>query len=735
MSNKILRNIILAGLFAVPFVPFIVSSSLFFPFITGKAFIFRLVVEIVFACYLILALRDPSVRPKFSWILGALLSFLIVMGLADIFAINSFKAFWSNYERMEGYVTLLHLGAYFLVMSSVLKSESLWNRLLSTTLGASALMSIYSFFQLAGKITINQGGVRVDGTLGNAAYLGVYMLFHLFIAALLFSRFKEKWQRGLIGIVALMNLVVLYYTATRGAILGLLGGAVITFLFLLFKDKSAQGGPASGGVAAVRKVALGGLLGLVVFVGLFIAVKDNSLVRENPVLSRFASLSFEEIKTQGRYYVWPMAWKGFLERPVLGWGQEGFNFVFNKYYVPEMWSQEPWFDRAHSTPLDWLIAGGALGALTYLSIFAMAAYYLFRSDEHLSQKEKAIILGLLSGYFFNNLFVFDQIGSYILFFLVLAYLHSHAPESKFSLWDKVATKLESKLGTGQKPVAEALIVIAVVVASYFSVYAPWQQNKDLLAVLALSNQGKIGEIADYKKPLRSGTGFAESLEYVSQTAAAIANSDAPMEFKQQLFQVVDESFQKHIAKVPTDLRYRLFYSGFLSKYGWYGKALEQLEVAKELSPKKQQIYFEIASNSLSDGKPEQAVEAARVAYELDPSYTEAKYVYGLTLTAANDPKASELLSDFSEEKIIFDDRYLNSLLIAGRADEIVKLAIKRVELEPDNYQHRVTLTAAYLQSNRRAEAIQTLEELIRINPSFKEQGEYYISEIRAGRNP
>src|SRR3989344_1828958 len=98
MSNNQLRYVILAGLFIIPFVPLVVSTSLFFPFITGKAFVFRILVEIIFACYLVLAVREAEYRPKFSWILGAFMAFLAVMGVADFFAINSYKAFWSNFE-------------------------------------------------------------------------------------------------------------------------------------------------------------------------------------------------------------------------------------------------------------------------------------------------------------------------------------------------------------------------------------------------------------------------------------------------------------------------------------------------------------------------------------------------------------------------------------------------------------------------------------------------------------
>ena len=731
MANNQIKYIILAGLFAIPFVPLIVSSSLFFPFITGKAFVFRIIVEIIFACYLVLAIRDESYRPKFSWILGTLVTFLVVMGVADFFGENPFKSFWSNYERMEGYITLLHLGAYFLVMGSILKTQEIWNKLLATSLGASTIMAIYSFLQIAGKININQGGVRVDGTLGNASYLGIYMVFHVFIAALLFVRFRANWQRVLIGIVALMDLVVLYYTATRGAILGLIGGAFITFVFLALKSEKGD---------RIKKIASVGLLGLVIFAGLFFALKNTSFVKTNSVLSRFSSLSLSEIKTQGRYFVWPMAWKGFIEKPILGWGQEGFNFVFNKYYDPRMYNQELWFDRAHSTPLDWLIAGGALGFLSYASIFFALLFYIFKSkNENLSKNEKAIILGLISAYIFNNLFVFDQISSYILFFTIIAYVHAHTPEAPMSWWDKVSVKIRKVFEDEKsRPIIEAIILILTIAIVYFVIYTPRQQNKNLLEVLKLNNEGKIGTIEMYAKPLSGyGMGFSESLEHVSQTAIGVASSpDASPELKQKLFDTVDKAFVKQLERVPNDARYRLFYGLFLSRFGWYGRALVQLKEAQKFSPNKQQIYFEIVTNSLLDRKTTEALQSAKTVYDLEPSYEESKFIYGITLLASgNKSLSAEILKGVPESKIIFDDRYLNVLLALNQYQEIINIVKRRIELDPKNLQHRITLTAAYLQTNRRPEAIQVLEEIIKLDPSFKEKGEYYIKEIQAGKNP
>lgn len=710
--------------------PLVVSSSLFFPFITGKAFVFRIIVEIIFACYLILAIRDASYRPKYSWVLVSVVGFLAVVALADIFAENPFKAFWSNYERMEGFVSLIHFGAYFLVLGSVFKTRRMWNALLATSLGASLIMSIYSFFQLAGKIAINQGGVRVDGTLGNASYLGIYMVFHIFFAALLFAEYKTLWKRVLLAVVALLNLIILYYTATRGAILGLIGGALITFIFLALKSEKGS---------SIKKIALSGLIAVFVFAGLFIAVRNNSLVKNNPVLGRFATLSFSEIKTQGRYFVWPMAIKGFLDRPILGWGQEGFNFVFNKYYDPRMYNQEPWFDRAHNTFLDWLAAGGALGLLSYLSILAALFYCLFKSkNDNMPSNQKAIILGMVSAYLFNNLFVFDQISSYILFFTVLAFVHFNSPENQFNWFQKITFDFKWLESEKNRPIIEALVVIFILGVLYFVVYGPWQQNKDLLNVLSLNNQGKIGAIEDYAKPLSGyDMGFPESLEHISQTAISMAsNQSVPVEFKQKVFNLVDAAFKKQLTKVPNDARYRLFDGLFLSRYGMYDKAVEQLKEAQSLSPKKQQIYFELVNNFILSGKTAEAVQAAKNAYELEPSYEDAKFVYAfISLMSGDSNTFNQLMKDVPESKLVFDDRYLNALLITKQYQQMINVVQKRIALEPTNLQHRMTLAAAYLQAGRRQEAIQSLEELIKLQPSFKEQGEYYINEIKAGRNP
>src|SRR5690348_9999560 len=102
-AKAIARYVALGALFLIPLAPLIVANGFFFPFITGKAFYFRILVELAFAAWMVLAAVDKAYRPRFSAVGVAVLAFVLWMGVADSFAVNAHKAFWSNFERMEGW--------------------------------------------------------------------------------------------------------------------------------------------------------------------------------------------------------------------------------------------------------------------------------------------------------------------------------------------------------------------------------------------------------------------------------------------------------------------------------------------------------------------------------------------------------------------------------------------------------------------------------------------------------
>ena len=119
MITATARWITLGSLFLIPFLPLYVANELFFPFITGKAFAFRVLVEIAAASFILLAILDKKYRPQFSWLLAVFGMFVGWMALANALGVHPEKAFWSNFERMDGWVTLVHVFVLFVVAGTV----------------------------------------------------------------------------------------------------------------------------------------------------------------------------------------------------------------------------------------------------------------------------------------------------------------------------------------------------------------------------------------------------------------------------------------------------------------------------------------------------------------------------------------------------------------------------------------------------------------------------------------
>lgn len=723
--NNFLRGVIISGLFLVPLVPFVITGSLLFPFITGKAFTFRIIVEITFVAWLILALRDANFRPRFSWILGAMAIFVSVIAVANIFGENPYKSFWSNFERMEGFITLLHLFAYFLVLSGSLLKENLWKNFLWANVGASVLMGFYGLFQLGGKIVINQGGVRLDGTLGNAAYLAVYMMMNVFFAIFLYVRSENKknslwWLTPIV----LLQLVVLYQTATRGAVLGLLGGLIVSTALLAWRERENK---------IVRKVSISALLGVLLIIGGFFLIRNTDFVKESPVLARF-NLSPSEIKSQGRYYIWPMAWQGIKEKPVLGWGQENFNYVFNKYYNPKLYAHEQWFDRAHSTPLDWFIAGGLLGFASYISIFVFAVWYLWRRDEQMNFAEKSVLTGLLSAYFFQNIFVFDNLVSYIMFFTVIAYIHfrSARPEPIFK---------NVSIGINGTSVVSVLAILALCGTLYFGNVKPILAGKNLLSSLQVLQQeaptGRTEAITLFKKALSyDSLGDSEIREQLVNSSGLYFVESVPIEIREEFFTLTRDEMLKQLEENPDDARYHVFMGMFLTRAGLYDEALEYLNKAHELSPGKQVNLFEIAGLYLAKGDTQTALSVLKKAYELEPSYTGAKVFYAIGALYNNDlGLLDELLSTIPLENLVSDQRLIEALVEMEQYERLVPIFTARLEEDPSQGDRYLSLTALLLRMGERERAVEILETLKRNVPDFSEEADYYIAEIKAGRNP
>ncbi len=361
-----LKGVIYASLAVIPMLAWFVSESTFFPYITGKNFAFRFLIEISLVAWVALAILEPAYRPKKSLLFYSYTFFLGIMCLANILGANSYLSFFSNFERSEGWFTHLHLFIYFTILYSVYKTDKDWLKMLGWFVVGNVAVSMQGVFQILGQKdffltriysskmvsfinefypTASGNGLRLDSTLGNAAYYGIFTLFFAFIGAMLAVKaknwkgdqgcrsvfmvvgpiflvlaskffngnispfiwllgmigliiggysFVKKYSEGQIGswpfaIVALLNAFLLFYTQTRGSYFGLAGGiAVAVVTFMLSKEGRQK-------YAKTVKYLLGATAALVIVVAAMFALRDTSMMQNSVIVKRIATIKLANI--------------------------------------------------------------------------------------------------------------------------------------------------------------------------------------------------------------------------------------------------------------------------------------------------------------------------------------------------------------------------------------------------------------------------------------------------------
>jgi len=162
--------------------------------------------------------------------------------------------------------------------------------------------------------------------------------------------------------------------------------------------------------------------------------------------------------------------------------------------------------------------------------------------------------------------------------------------------------------------------------------------------------------------------------------------------------------------------------------------LEYLLKAKELSPRRQDIYLEMGASYFSLGDTKKAIENFEYAIDLEPRNPEGIIRYAIAyLYSGNPEQANIYLQKLSPGILYSDDRILNAFVAAGQFEKVLEIWQNRVESDPTNSTKRQSLVASYLKLGQWNNAIAEIEKIIEINSEFKETGEYAINEIRAGR--
>jgi O-antigen ligase/Flp pilus assembly protein TadD len=720
--QSIIKKIVLGCLLIVPFIVLHVAdgtwsdplswfggTGLFFPFISGKNLIFRFLVEIAFAGWVILALKDASYRIniKKTPLTIAYGLFILVLLVADILGVDRERSLWSNFERMEGFVGHIHLFAYFFVLSAMLPTLKDWQKMWKFFIASNIAILVYAFGQLMGaegtffaeklpkaaawfsaRFPIHMSANRLDATIGNSAYFAVFCLMFIFIAALLWSQRTSTKRSWFYPALIALNVIGLFYSGTRGTMIGVIVGGFATLGIMALKEKGHM-----------RKVLAGALVTMTVLIGSIFIFKDTSFVKSSPTLARLASISPNDITGASRISMWKISYQAWLERPLLGYGQDNFSYIFARKFIPEkMCNLEPWYDRSHDVFFDWLVAGGILGLLTYLSLYGVALWLMWRKENHVPLREKAIITGAIVGYFIHNIFVFDNLTSYILFAALLAYIVVRTQGDNAHGHGKAFFDDES-----MNYVWIPVVVVVLLMTQYYVNYRPLRVNQLVIEGMSIGQYAQTMPFAEAVKKQQDAftsaiamntLGSEEAREQFLQMGVrmgqfkvpdgtAEADKQAAMQAIGTEIKAIRDDVTASLPAHKEDVRMLSLYGMFYNGIGDPKSGEEILTLARTFAPNKQLIAFDLVKSYLLQNKLQDAYTLSRDTYDLSANCPDVQK--WLMLSAAYAGKYKEARTYVLEkgQTVVFDADVLGAVISTGQIPLAIELLNEMKKSKPE----------------------------------------------------
>lgn len=656
MSHRILTRILQIGVALTFITPLIVTTASYvFPFVVPKVLFLRIMVTLLTAVYVWYIAMYAAERGQIrrTPILFAVLGFVAAGVLSTIWSVDVRRSLWDNHERMLGLYTIFHYVALYFVSRQVFRTWKEWRALFIWILVIGSPFVLIAWLQVSNPLfLLNEGSDRVRSTLGNTIYVSGYALFLASIAAVLWVKERSKdlsWVWLVSGVIALATILP---TKTRGTMIGVAVAIVVGMILVLFRK---------GIDVRVRRWTLAACVFFVVLLaGLWLA-RDTSLIRSQPFLNRMTHLSLTEGTGRTRIMTWNVAVDAWKEHPIQGWGLNTFYFAFNEHFNPEFLrfgDSETWFDNAHNIVFNTLTTQGIVGLAAYLALFVCAYIGAVRIGKE-SWEESLVLQMFLVAYFVHNLFVFDNVTSYLAWFVLLAYIDRRSALGEQEIPRLSPTRVAAP-GVAMVAVLVAGLLIyqgnvrtsqanaTTLMALQYLAVAGSNQNPQQAVPLTREAMRLYAQAKTYQSPhdddiIREfATALVRMLNTATQASTALAKS-----LHSETYAVVLPDLEAQLQKRPYELRIAVLRAQLLQQEAIITNnaarqfmVLQVLEQARALSPKRQQLLYEVAQAQLILRNKPAAEAAMQEAIMLDPVVGQSYWRAGLLYAAFDDATAS-----------------------------------------------------------------------------------------------
>ena len=687
------RNAIIVLLLASLFVPLIVGSGFFFPYVVPRNIFFRVLVELgVSALVLAVCFSGKTIDLRGEPIFWALLAFVAASFVSALFSPARMHSLFGDFERMGGVWAWLHLLLFFLLLRT-LRDED-WPWILNGALLVSLIVSFIAIIEHFQTVASPPAGGLVgpsSATVGNPGLLAAYLLMGIATAAYLAS--TSARLRLLYLSAALLDLLALIFAENRSTFVGLvlatLFGAVI-FAALSSHRRIRIAVPLTAAIVSTL------VIGTAVVVRTF---PGNAFSRNVPeVLQRLAATN-PAVGDESRNMQWRAALAGFKDRPLLGYGPEAHNLVWSAHFDPGIYGlTTDIFDRTHNQYLETLSTGGLIGIFAFAAIWIAIAVTLSRAYRagRLTAPSLAVLCGLEVAYGTFLVFWFFDLNSTMLWIMFAALIASRGTVGSIVL---EPTTSETRL-PASKPVLAAAVMSVVVAALVWEGYVPLRADRALARVdspsgniAAMLSQYDILAASRAHQTAHTPIIMAQYLTSLRPSLRQIAlNAPERVEVDRAIQESL-EAFRKEIDRDPfNDRLYThqagllMFAADFYDSPIYRQQAIDALHKAIDLSPRRAEQRLALANVYLNDRDYERAIVVLNDAVKTDPLLGESRYDLANAYLGAGKPDSALVMlqSSLRHGYVGSPDIYLamgKRLEFSGRSGSAAKLYSDYLEVK------------------------------------------------------
>ncbi len=338
-------------------------------------------------------------------LLGAIGLFVFVYIISTALSQLPFYSLWSVTPGISGYSLYTFLSMMVILLAIVTKvrtAAQVW-RILGLIVFVGTLASIYGTSQHFDfdPIAVVEQPDRVLATFGNPIYFGAYLSISIPITLAMASheRARKNWRVLLLLAVATgLQLAAMWFTGSRGPLVGLVGGiSAMGFATLLLMSRRQ--------IASVAGVLAAGIT--IAIVVILIPSGTGQGARAVQFSGELSALAEQNAGAgiqgglRGRSEIWgdvleiSTNWETFQEdegiaralRPLFGLGPDMLRYASSLVARPR--STLEIVDHAHNRILHVLAEQGWIGLITFLTIIGLAAWLLFLTGKMLFRARSA----------------------------------------------------------------------------------------------------------------------------------------------------------------------------------------------------------------------------------------------------------------------------------------------------------------------------------------------------------